>query len=131
METKDEAGGPVPLAPRPTSHPLVRILQKLGLRTLAWVGVYLLGYFDFSLGWMVTPLLLSVLRCPVITVSIVTIHVITVIGHHLVLRDHWKKEKRDRLAAAREAALSNEQAMLEARQGCIIFWQYRIALSKA
>ena len=64
METKDEAGGPVPLAPRSTSHPLVRILQKLGLRTLAWVGVYLLGYFDFSLGWMVTPLLLSVLRCP-------------------------------------------------------------------
>ena len=62
METKDEAGGPVPLAPRPTGHPLVRILQKLGLRTLAWVGVYLLGYFDFSLGWMVTPLLLSVLR---------------------------------------------------------------------
>ena len=79
METKDEAGGPVPLAPRPTGHPLVRILQKLGLRTLAWVGVYLLGYFDFSLGWMVTPLLLSVLRCPVITVSIVTILVIIVI----------------------------------------------------
>ena len=77
METKDEAGGPVPLAPRPTGHPLVRILQKLGLRTLAWVGVYLLGYFDFSLGWMVTPLLLSVLRCPGITVSIVTILVIT------------------------------------------------------
>ena len=72
METKDEAGGPVPLAPRPTGHPLVRILQKLGLRTLAWVGVYLLGYFDFSLGWMVTPLLLSVLRCPVITVSIIS-----------------------------------------------------------
>ena len=119
METKDEAGGPVPLAPRPTGHPLVRILQKLGLRTLAWVGVYLLGYFDLSLGWMVTPLLLSVLRCPVITVSIVTILVITVIT---VIRDHWKKEKRDRLAAAREAALSNEQAMLEARQGHIIFW---------
>ena len=84
METKDEAGGPVPLAPRPTSHPLVRILQKLGLRTLAWVGVYLLGYFDFSLGWMVTPLLLSVLRCPVITVSIVTIPVITVITVSIV-----------------------------------------------
>ena len=33
----------------------------------------------------------------------------------LRLRDHWKKEKRNRLAAAREAALSNEQAMIEAR----------------
>ena len=120
METKDEAGGPVPLAPRSTGHPLVRILQKLGLRTLAWVGVYLLGYLDFSLGWMVTPLLLSVLRCPSSLSDLISSprqHC-----HHLVLRDHWKKEKRDRLAAAREAALSNEQAMLEARQGHIIFW---------
>ncbi len=30
-------------------------------------------------------------------------------------RDQWKKEKRQRLAAARESALSNEQAMIESR----------------
>jgi len=83
---------PVPLQPRSTgSSMLLTIAKKLGLRSLAWLGVYLLGYWDFSLAWMVTPLLLS------------------------VLRDTWKKEKRARLTAAREAALSNEQAMLEAR----------------
>ena len=90
-EKKSESE-PVKLEPRDTnSNPLLSIVKKISMRTLAWVGVYLLGYFDFSIAWMVTPLLLS------------------------VLRDHWKKEKRNRLAAAREAALSNEQAMLEAR----------------
>ncbi len=33
----------------------------------------------------------------------------------LLFRDQWKKEKRQRLAAARESALSNEQAMIESR----------------
>jgi len=90
-EKKSESE-PVKLEPRDTNpNPLLSIVKKISMRTLAWVGVYLLGYFDFSIAWMVTPLLLS------------------------VLRDHWKKEKRNRLAAAREAALSNEQAMLEAR----------------
>jgi len=65
--------------------------KRLGLRTLAWISVYLLGYFDFSIAWMITPLLLS------------------------VMRDQWKKDKRNKLTAAREAALSNEQAMIEAR----------------
>lgn len=30
-------------------------------------------------------------------------------------RDQYKKERRQRLAAAREAALTNEQAMIESR----------------
>ena len=92
MEEPPPPPPPVPLQPRSTgSSMLLTIAKKLGLRSLAWLGVYLLGYWDFSLAWMVTPLLLS------------------------VLRDTWKKEKRARLTAAREAALSNEQAMLEAR----------------
>jgi hypothetical protein len=33
----------------------------------------------------------------------------------VLFRDQWKKEKRHRLAAARESALSNEQAMIESR----------------
>ena len=77
--------------PRSPANSVLEIVKKIGLRSLAWVGVYLLGYFDFSIAWMVTPLVLS------------------------VVRDQWKKEKRNRLAAAREAALSNEQAMVEAR----------------
>ena len=86
---KDEA--PVTLEARQPDNPIVTMAKRLGLRTLAWVGVYLLGYFDFSIAWMITPLLLS------------------------VMRDQWKKDKRNKLAAAREAALSNEQAMIEAR----------------
>ena len=78
-----------PIQPNPS--PVLSIMKKIGIRSLAWIGVYLLGYFDFSVAWMITPLILS------------------------VLRDHWKKEKKNKLAAAREAALSNEQAMLEAR----------------
>jgi Ca2+-dependent lipid-binding protein len=87
MEGKKVAALPA----RPQTNPIVSFAKKVGLRTLAWVGVYLLGYFDFSIAWMVTPLLLS------------------------VLRDQWKKEKRKKLTAAREAALTNEQAMIEAR----------------
>jgi len=83
--------GPLTLQGRQPSNPIVSIAKKLGMRTLAWISVYLLGYFDFSIGWMITPLLLS------------------------VLRDQWKKDKRNRLTAAREAALTNEQAMIEAR----------------
>ena len=86
-----DADGPVTLQPREPANPIVSMAKRLGLRTLAWIGVYLLGYFDFSIAWMITPLLLS------------------------VMRDQWKKEKRNKLAAAREAALSNEQAMIEAR----------------
>ena len=86
-----DADGPVQLQPRVPANPIVSMAKRLGLRTLAWIGVYLLGYFDFSIAWMITPLLLS------------------------VMRDQWKKEKRNKLAAAREAALSNEQAMIEAR----------------
>ena len=81
----------VTLPPRSQSGSVMKIIKKIGLRTLAWLGVYLLGYFDYSVAWLVTPLVLS------------------------VVRDEWKKDKRNRLAAAREAALSNEQAMVEAR----------------
>jgi len=88
-ENKDE--GPLTLQSRKASNPIVSIAKKLGMRTLAWIGVYMLGYFDFSIAWMITPLLLS------------------------VLRDQWKKDKRNKLTAAREAALTNEQAMIEAR----------------
>ena len=88
---KQDEAPPVTLQPRQASNPIVSMAKKLGLKTLAWIGVYMLGYFDFSVAWMITPLLLS------------------------VMRDQWKKDKRNKLTAAREAALSNEQAMIEAR----------------
>jgi hypothetical protein len=40
----------------------IGFLKKLGARSVAWLGVYLLGYFGFSISWMLTPLILSALR---------------------------------------------------------------------
>ena len=91
MEAAKTESKLVTLPPRGQSSSVMGVVKKIGLRTLAWLGVYLLGYFDYSVAWLVTPLILS------------------------VVRDEWKKDKRNRLAAAREAALSNEQAMVEAR----------------
>jgi len=79
------------LAPREQSNTIVGFLKKLSWRGLAAMTTYLLGYFNFSVAWMITPLILS------------------------ALREQYKKEKRQKLAAAREAALNNEQAMIESR----------------
>jgi len=49
------------------------------------------GYFDFSFAWLVTPVLLT------------------------VLRDKWKKDRDFRLSAARQAAMTNEKEMIESR----------------
>ena len=84
MEAAKTESKLVTLPPRGQSSSVMGVVKKIGLRTLAWLGVYLLGYFDYSVAWLVTPLILS------------------------VVRDEWKKDKRNRLAAAREAALSNE-----------------------
>jgi hypothetical protein len=77
------------LHPRQTSNSMVSMATKFGLRTLAWVGVNMLWHFDFSITWMIAPLFLR------------------------LMRDHWRK--RIKKKAAREAALSNGQAMVEAR----------------
>ena len=78
------------------------------LPSLAWLGVYILGYYNFSIGWMVTPLLL---RCaPSSSISNRSSKTSRCqCESYSVLRDQWKKEKRKRLTAAREAALTNEQ----------------------
>ena len=69
----DKQGEPVTLEPREQANPVISILKKIGLRSLAWVGVYLLGYFDFSVAWMITPLLLSVVRYVIIIIVIIII----------------------------------------------------------
>jgi len=66
-------------------------LKSLSWRSLACVTIYFLGYFNFSPAWIITPLLLSAARA------------------------QYKKEKKQRLAHAREAALTNEQATIESR----------------
>jgi len=79
------------LPPRQQGDTIISFLKKLTWRGFAVFFTYLLGYFNFSFAWVVTPVLLT------------------------VARDQYKKEKRQRLAAAREAALTNEQAMIESR----------------
>ena len=49
------------------------------------------GYYDYSVAWLITPLLLT------------------------VLRSQWKSERNSKLSAAREAALANEKVMIESR----------------
>lgn len=70
---------------------IVQIIQRFCLKSVAWVAIYALGYYNFSIAWMFTPLLLT------------------------VLRSQWKKERDSKLSAAREAALTNERAMIESR----------------
>merc|ERR1719376_130753 len=60
-------------------------------KSVAWFGIYILGYFDFSIAWLLTP--------PPPT----------------ALRDQWKKERDYKLSAARQAALTNEKTMIETR----------------
>ena len=57
------------LVARPDPTSVLATVKNLGLKrcfilspvycvpSFAWMGVYLLGYFGFSIGWMVTPLL--------------------------------------------------------------------------
>ena len=57
-------------------------MQKLMIRVL---------FFNFSMAWLVTPLVLT------------------------VLRSQWKSERNNKLMAAREAALTDERTMIESR----------------
>ena len=76
--------------PTPTES-ILKVVQKMFLKSFAWFGIYFLGYYNFSVAWLVTPLFLT------------------------ALRSQWKKERDAKLSAAREAALSNEKAVIESR----------------
>lgn len=41
---------------------VLKVVQRMVLKSFAWVGIYLLGYYNFSLAWLVTPLFLTALR---------------------------------------------------------------------
>ena len=68
-----------------------KIIRRFCVKSVAWLGIYVLGYYGFSIAWLLTPLLLT------------------------VYRQQWKKERDFRLSAARQAALTNEKAMIESR----------------
>ncbi|TRY78396.1 hypothetical protein TCAL_08980 [Tigriopus californicus] len=70
---------------------IVKVISRFAFKSFAWVSIYLLGYYNFSVAWLFTPLILT------------------------VLRSQWKKERDAKLSAAREAALTNEKHMIESR----------------
>lgn len=70
---------------------VIEVIKRFLLKSLGWVSIYLVGYYNFSVAWLLTPLLLS------------------------VLRSQWKADRDRKLAAAREAALTDEKKMIEAR----------------
>ena len=74
-----------------TGDTVFKIIKRFCLKCVAWYGIYALGYYGFSIAWLLTPLLLT------------------------VFRQQWKKERDFRLSAARQAALTNEKAMIESR----------------
>ena len=74
-----------------TADNVVKIVKRFVLKSIGWVAIYFVGYYNFSVAWLFTPLLLSVLRA------------------------QWKKDRQNELSAAREAALANEKTMIESR----------------
>ena len=84
---KDLAGEDEPTA----GESVFKVMKRFCFKSVAWFGIYLLGYYGFSIAWLLTPLLLT------------------------VFRQQWKKERDFRLSAARQAALTNEKAMIESR----------------
>ena len=70
---------------------IFKVAKRFAFKSVAWFGIYVLGYYGFSIAWLLTPLLLT------------------------VFRQQWKKERDFRLSAARQAALTNEKAMIESR----------------
>ena len=77
--------------PADDSQAVFKVIRRFLFKSVAWFGIYMLGYYDFSVAWLFTPLLLT------------------------VLREQWKKERDYKLSAARQAALTNEKAMIESR----------------
>jgi hypothetical protein len=78
--------------PEPTTgDTIIKAVQRFAFKSVAWIAIYSLGYFDFSVAWLLTPLLLT------------------------VMRSQWKKERDAKLSAARHAALTNEKSMIESR----------------
>ena len=39
---------------------IFQVIRRFLFKSMAWVGIYFLGYYDFSIAWLFTPLLLTV-----------------------------------------------------------------------
>ena len=73
------------------SDGIIKVIKRFVLKSIGWVAIYFIGYYEFSVAWLITPLLLTVLRA------------------------QWKSDRDHKLSAAREAALTDEKKMIESR----------------
>ena len=68
---------------------MIKIIKQFISQFLGFVTVYLFGYFNFSIAWIWAALLL------------------------IFLTMHWKNSRIQKLAGAREAALTDERQMIK------------------
>ena len=97
-----------------TTDDVIKMVKKFFLKSVGWVGIYLLGYYNLSIAWLLTPLIIT------------------------VLKSQWKADRIQKLSSAREAAnpKSDEKKMIESRirvedlpswvffPDKVIFWQF-------
>ena len=76
-----------------TTDDVIKLVKKFFLKSVGWVGIYLLGYYNLSIAWLLTPLIIT------------------------VLKSQWKADRIQKLSASREAASpnSNEEKMIKSR----------------
>ena len=67
----------------------ILVIKQFLPKFLTWITVYTLGYFNFSIAWLTTPLLL------------------------IFLRIHWKNKRCQKLVAARETVQTDERSMIQ------------------
>jgi hypothetical protein len=76
----------------------LQLLGRLGKQVCTVALVYLMGYFNFSPAWLITPVIFS------------------------VIREEWKKDKELKRNIAKAAALSNEKDVILARVDDLPAW---------
>jgi uncharacterized membrane protein (Fun14 family) len=77
---------------------ILNVLYSFAKKIGTVAVIYLIGYFEFSVAWLIGPVILS------------------------VIRDEWKKEKELRRNVAKAAALCNEKEVILARVDDLPSW---------
>ena len=68
---------------------ICQVIKTFGFKAVTCVGIYLLGYCDVSIAWLIPPLFI------------------------MVLHEQCVKRKERRFSSARQAARTNEKSMIE------------------
>ncbi|XP_026289942.1 extended synaptotagmin-1 isoform X1 [Frankliniella occidentalis] len=96
----NNGSNPNPVVRRSSSPGVLSILYSVTKKVGTVAIVYLLGYYNISVAWLIGPVILS------------------------VVRDEWKKTSDARRALAKAAAMSNEKEVIIARIDELPAWVY-------